>query len=473
MPQLREIIPRPAITRNNLIMAAPSKQQPATSGVKLSQPQSMPSSKPIGRNVVQEDSFLEMLAGPTVTIQLGLSSFTLPVMLLARNSVFFRNKIMQLMYAPNKKRKRTPEGENGMEAAAKVKENEKEQTNPTDSAVEAEKAQEKLQDAKTAVDMEHEDAAKTFVRIKEEEQAQEGSTNTTEPFPNTHFIDCSDIDPLIFSLFLKFIYTGSFPATIDARPPPAPSTAPTPWPQVSSTPPIASPPPPPYAPPTPQPIPANISRAERTRLQTQHLLARWSNPTPTPAPAIGPGPAAPPVLRGQDTFIPPSVHAYMLAHRLASPAFMNYTLQHIYHAVGRDFALTPSLVDWVWKRTATGLRSTTSDGGVGESTTSVAATPPLASVNVPPAAGAVNTAMALLVFVPAYPLRKLLLDILIQHWPSQATHIIARDQGDAWDKVFDAHGELRREMMMGLQGGVKVVGVEGYYVRMKEMGVRA
>lgn len=63
------------------------------------------------------------------------------------------------------------------------------------------------------------------------------------------------------------------------------------------------------------------------------------------------------------------------------------------------------------------------------------------------------------------PLRKLFLDALVQHWSSQHANIINKSAGlqRAWDQLFESHPDLRREFIFGLQGGVRVLRVQGYY----------
>jgi hypothetical protein len=127
-------------------------------------------------------------------------------------------------------------------------------------------------------------------------------------------------------------------------------------------------------------------------------------------------------------FIPPSIHAYLLAHRLRSPSFMNHTLARIYAGIGVYYPLSPTLMNFVWVQT----KGLALGSGV-------------------------------------VPLRRLLLDVLIAHWPSQQFHIIARNVPAAWTMLFEAHQDLRQEFIMGLQGGVKVRAAQGYFVGMGEM----
>ncbi|KAH4917212.1 hypothetical protein HBH74_137180 [Parastagonospora nodorum] len=127
-------------------------------------------------------------------------------------------------------------------------------------------------------------------------------------------------------------------------------------------------------------------------------------------------------------FIPPSIHAYLLAHRLIGPSFMNHTLARIYAGIGVYYPLSPTLMNFVWVQT----KGLALGSGV-------------------------------------VPLRRLLLHVLIAHWPSQQFHIIVRNDPAAWTMLFEAHQDLRQEFIMGLQGGVKVQAAQGYFVGLGEM----
>jgi hypothetical protein len=232
------------------------------------------------------------------------------------------------------------------------------------------------------------------------------------------------IDPNVFGLFLRFIYAGGYNAQVDARPvTAAPMTRrpdaiyPSPYPAGTRSAPASI---------TTAPGPSNNSN---TIVPPHKTFADFTNKIAPNKNYISPETAlavlnpSPPV---QDLPIPPSIHAYLLAQRLQSITFMNHTLIRIYSAIGVHFTLSPSLIDFVWANTNT-------------------------------SPGTVRSACA--------PLRKLLLDILIMHWPTHHTHIITRNDDDAWNAVFDAHQDLRRGFILGLQGGTKVMPVQGYFVQ--------
>lgn len=416
--------------------------------------------------------------------------------LLGKYSAFFREEVVRLITPVCEKRKRTPEHDDGVEAAVKVedKEMESEKAMSTDQKKPAEGSVDIAMTDDTT-DTAHHDAAATLVSIKEEEKVQEPEPKPTtkKSYMRTHLIDCSDIDPAIFGLFLRFIYTGFYAVHIDAESFNNACTNPT-TPHPMSAPHTGPPFVPPHAqpPPSPPKVPFELaSKEEKARILLAMITARKGNQDADPAPTPTPPPPAAPRVSAAETWIPPSIHAYLLAHRLASPVFMNHTIHHIYHAIGRDFPLTPWLVDWVWKRTAgIGVVSSScaggkvrggasAGGGTGDSTiptTTAPTTAPTAPTSTtstssrsgpapPPSPPSANGGKLTPTLQPYSPLRKLILNILIQHWPSQDTHIIARNQETAWNKVFDRHGDLRHDMMMGLQGGVKVGVVEGYYVK--------
>jgi hypothetical protein len=215
-----------------------------------------------------------------------------------------------------------------------------------------------------------------------------------------------DVDHATFGLFVKFLYTGQYHAGVDAgsqRVAPAPNT-------VSSA---------------PMPGPYTVSSINT-------LTGPISAPS-TPAPSAMAG------------AMPPSINAYLLAHRLHALSFMNHALKRIYHGIGTYFSLTPQLIDYVWTHTPSPSTTNINPAFAMPSSSSTPLTQP------PPVSS-------------ASPLRALLLDVLTTHWPSQHTHIIARNQQAAWSAVFEAHAELRREMMLGMQmGGGKVKECRAYF----------
>lgn len=108
---------------------------------------------------------------------------------------------------------------------------------------------------------------------------------------------------------------------------------------------------------------------------------------------------------------------------------MNHTLARIYAGIGVYYPLSPTLMNFVWVQTK-------------------------------PACASKRAIV---------PLRRLLLDVLIAHWPSQQFHIIARNDPEAWTMIFEAHQDLTQEFNMGLQGGVEVQAAQGYFVGLGEM----
>ncbi|KAH4939392.1 hypothetical protein HBI79_050160 [Parastagonospora nodorum] len=178
------------------------------------------------------------------------------------------------------------------------------------------------------------------------------------------------VSPDIFSLFLSYIYKSAYSPSVDALPP------------------------------------SYTANSSGNHLTTTTVSARLS----------------------ATDFIPPSIHAYLLAHRLIGPSFMNHTLARIYAGIGVYYPLSPTLMNFVWVQT----KGLALGSGV-------------------------------------VPLRRLLLDVLIAHWPSQQFHIIARNVPAAWTMLFEAHQDLRQEFIMGLQGGVKVQAAQGYFVGLGEM----
>ncbi|XPS73542.1 hypothetical protein M3J09_005687 [Ascochyta lentis] len=214
-----------------------------------------------------------------------------------------------------------------------------------------------------------------------------------------------EVDPAVFGLFLKYVYMGFYPATVDAQ-----AGSPHSIPHTSKPTHYDSP----YTPAkAAMPPPATIN-------SRQALPGSHPRPSPTPNPN---NPQIFTTASIQDgsphSLIPPSIHAYLLSVRLSAPGFLNQALNHIYYGIGKYFALTPDLVDYICTRMA----STST-------------------------------------------LRKLILDVLVVHWPSSSTHIVAKYPAlnKRWNEVFDAHKDLRHGFTMGLQGSVKVLPVQAYFV---------
>jgi hypothetical protein len=212
-----------------------------------------------------------------------------------------------------------------------------------------------------------------------------------------------DVDPAIFGLMLKFMYTGSFLTTTDART--TPSQAPRPIVPA---------------------VPARISSSQQRQ---------------TPGPGHAPTLPHPHPTIYTDT-IPPSIHAWLLAQRLGAPAFMNHAISRIYTGLGSYFALSPLLIDHVWN--ATCLPTPTPSTFTSTSTSTA---PPVTT----------NTHV-----ISPSPLRKLFLDVLIMHWPSQHGNVVSKTNLAAWNALFDKYHDLRQDFIVGLQGGVKVK-VQGFY----------
>ncbi|CAO2647932.1 Nn.00g088540.m01.CDS01 [Neocucurbitaria sp. VM-36] len=365
------------------------------------------STPPLNANKpAQSDMFLNMIQGPAVTVIVGASpsapQYTLPVALLSIHSIYFRDEIARLdsLHAPtaiNKKRKLSPYTEitplGNTEASKAVSETTR-------------------------------------------------STQQTDPV-----IRLPDIDPLIFGLFLKYIYQGSYPASVDAKPSPT---------QPHHPPPLPTPPPPP-----------STATAIKRRYQAYDTIMHTS-PSKKPAPHTAHAglqiPSQPPPQDPsasthpcplhtalQRDPIPPSIHAWLLAQRLGAIGFMNHALTRIYGGVGTYFALTPWLLDYVWANTS--VSTSTTDTNAFTSSSSSSSSPSF------PYSGVVPTPS------PS-PLRTLLLHILTTHWSSPVTHIVAKAPAlnAAWSALFDAHADLRREFIFGLRGGAKVLSVQGYFV---------
>jgi hypothetical protein len=138
---------------------------------------------------------------------------------------------------------------------------------------------------------------------------------------------------------------------------------------------------------------------------------------------------------------------------------MNHAIDRIYSGIGINFALTPSLMDHVWKETS-----------LSHSPTSL---PTSSSPHTTP-----STPRA-----PS-PLRKLLLDVLVVFWsdprsPNPNAVILrslsvspnfSRPLKDAWDQLFNEHADLRNEFIHGLQGGVRLMPVNAYFATSAPVG---
>ncbi|KAF2133502.1 hypothetical protein P153DRAFT_393320 [Dothidotthia symphoricarpi CBS 119687] len=327
------------------------------------------------------DMFLEMLQGSAIVVVVGTGPqaprYTLPVKLLCAHSIYFRVEITRLnslstATAANKKRKLSPDGD---EKVMKVEADEPKQ-----------------------------DFEKTEAVIK-----------------------LPDVDPMIFGLFLKFIYMGSYPTTVDSRI----STMYNPRMTTSTIPTSHSP----YAsPPASTPDNTDTPQGPLTPPSTTNMLV---TPAPSPAPSL----QTPSV---HDSTIPPSIRAWLLAQRLSATSFMNYATTHIYSAIGTHFFLTPALVDYIWVHTDP--------------------SPPLPPISDSSHVSTTTSKPSNSIVSPS-PLRKLTLDILVMYWATPSTNIIAKSAplNASWNALFDAHRDLRQQFITGLQEGGKLMPVQGYF----------
>ncbi|KAI4648470.1 uncharacterized protein J4E79_010092 [Alternaria viburni] len=347
--------------------------------------------------VTYSDMFLDMIQGSSITVIVGQypssRTYTLPVALLCVHSIYFRDQIARINatvlkdHTASKKRKR---------ANSNGEKNEEE----------------------NEVVIKEEDGESA----KEEDKTEE--TNNEEKT-----IRLPDVDPAIFGLFLKFIYKDTYPSNVDARTLPNHAH---PYPRTATANRAAS-------------VPATTVVLQQPPTQApSHLqlngppahIRNWT-PTNMPPPPIPHNTTSPQP-------IPPSIHAWLLAQRLGALSFMNHTIQHIYSGIGRHFALTPSLIDHVWRETT-------------------------------PSSSPIST-----ILTPS-PLRNLLLHTLTSYWsqpgPQQNPNAIilrslsvSHGQGhfstglkDAWDGLFNEHEDLRNEFIHGLQAGPGQLGVVGVY----------
>ncbi|KAI4959006.1 hypothetical protein J4E86_002726 [Alternaria arbusti] len=268
------------------------------------------------------------------------------------------------------------------------------------------------------------------VVIKEENGELAKEEHTKENTGNEEkTIRLPDVDPAIFGLFLKFIYKDSYPSNVDAR---TPSNNANLYPRTASANRTVSVPATTVA-------PQQLTPQMPSHFQPNHPLTHAQTPTRTTMP---PPPIPHNITSPQP--IPPSIHAWLLAQRLGALSFMNHTIQHIYSGIGRHFALTPTLIDHVWRETT-------------------------------PSSSPIST-----ILTPS-PLRNLLLHTLTSYWsqpgPQQNPNAIilrslsvSHEQGhfstglkDAWDRLFNEHEDLRSEFIHGLQAGPGQLGAVGAY----------
>jgi hypothetical protein len=268
----------------------------------------------------------------------------LPVALLCVHSIYLRSEIIRLNDASkakhaNKKRKLSPteDVDESTEKAAKVEHIESERDGDIDKEVVA-----KVDSLP--------DATKDQAEAEKPEMA----------------VRLAGVHPTIFGLFLKFIYQNSYPENVDARAPSlgfkvanisvTPSARSFAWAIEKPNDPVTQAPP------------------------AGHMSSLLPTPPSTPLCQSPMSPPPAPTTQAHTDFIPPSVHAWLLAQRLGAMSFMNHCITRIYNAIliGTHFPLTPALMNHVWKET---------------------------SVNA--SQGSVK---------PFSPLRRLLMDILVTYW---------------------------------------------------------
>jgi hypothetical protein len=179
-------------------------------------------------------------------------------------------------------------------------------------------------------------------------------------------IRLADVNPSIFGLLLKYMYTGSYPQVVDGRPLPTSHASnrshQSPYP--------------------------NIATAPSTLSTTHTPHAIYANHISVHTPEV----------------IPPSIHAWLLAHRLGAVGFMNHAMTRVYHGVGTYFAITPSLVDYVCRQTM----------------------PAFPDLSAPSTSSTIPRTCPTL-----YPhqLRKFFVDALVTHWASPHANIIDKSTG--------------------------------------------
>ncbi|KAH4816657.1 hypothetical protein HBH61_052300 [Parastagonospora nodorum] len=326
---------------------------------------SMPAPRhPYPKAPSQELVFRNLIRGPALTLQISSEEYILPIALLCHHSTFLRKEIRQMIEMGMGPGKKRPLEEPDEVKVEKKKKKRKPESEEEGGAKIEDEKKRKLESTSE----------------KEEEGGHVNPNSNSNPNPKPVLDKSSGplilslpptfVSPDIFSLFLSYIYKSGYSPSVDALP-------------ASYT--------------------ANTSN--------NHVATTTVSTT----------------LSTTD-FIPPSIHAYLLAHRLIGPSFMNHTLARIYAGIGVYYPLSPTLMNFVWVQT----KGLALGSGV-------------------------------------VPLRRLLLHVLIAHWPSQQFHIIARNDPAAWTMLFEAHQDLRQEFIMGLQGGVKVQAAQGYFVGLGEM----
>ncbi|USP73802.1 uncharacterized protein yc1106_01076 [Curvularia clavata] len=272
-----------------------------------------------------------------------------------------------------------------------------------------------------------------------------------------------DADPVVFGLFLHFIYQNAYPNNVDAVMPSVLRQ------QYSYHPPASN-----SVPQVPHQHPSvglsgrtesakhphiSLGTSSTTNLPGTSTTAQHGSEASTSAfnhkaadkptlpplaprppsipstfPSLTPNPTPPPPSNRQFvntigwlSTLPTSVHAHFLGYRLGACSFINYTLNRIHSAIGTSFSLTPGLISTIWYRTQ---------------------------------------------LVPEAPLRRLILDYLVMYWShsephKRALYIYPDERG--WEMVFDSCKDVRDYLIRGMQNGVRVGSAEAYYITKQMM----
>lgn len=280
----------------------------------------------------------------------------------------------------------------------------------------------------------------------------EGVKTSVEHYEqNEMVIQLPDVDPAIFGLFLKYIYQGMYPAIVDARTSHVQYAS-----YVLSTQTVS-------AQAAAQTLTTNSPRSAPNALPKTNKTGPPPSKPATTAPRNMTPAAAGNHVNGitHTEVIPPSIRAWLLGQSLKARDFMNHAIGRIYAGIGMHFALTPSLIDHVWVNTAhapiSPSAATMTCSGTSASTTDEAI---VGKGRIP-----LSSSGDILALKPN-PLRALLLAVLVTYWSSTSAHTIARSASlnAVWNALFDTHHDLRRDFILGLQGGIKVMPVQGYYV---------
>ncbi|RAR07915.1 hypothetical protein DDE82_002577 [Stemphylium lycopersici] len=392
---------------------------------------------PQPKKVAQPDEFISMIQGASIPFIVGAGTssriFTLPVGLLSHHSIFLQNQFVYL-------------------SGIRVSHNMSKKRKLSETQDEDDGGSIKSQ-------------PRGELKMGTKAEMETGRKATEEDVKNPEMIiRLPDVDPVIFGFFLNFIYKDAYPDNVDAIAALGAVHPPSGNPTYSFTP-IAPPRFPAVknsgagknpnglrmhsGPAKSKPQGTSTGTAHQSPLHNTSVsngtaaskLSRISpygphqptGPQPNPPSTVIPAPHSNQSISIPPSSIPPSIHAYLLAHRLNACAFMNYTTTRLYMAIGLDFSLTPLLIAYIWRQTQS--------------------------------------------FLPGCSLRRLILDFLISFWshPDPAIHHRVIQRGVDWDALFDEHKGLRNEFIKGLQGGVRVLPVKRYHVTLvsgRKEGVR-